>query len=57
MSRKIVKSSKNVFAGTDIGGTSMNRAEIEGKTIEDEFCFGKWRHKEYKTGDRVLVVY
>ena len=56
VSRKIVKSSKNVFA-VQISGTSMNKATVEGKTIEDgDFVLVNGDTKEYKTGDRVLVV-
>ncbi len=56
VSRKIVKSSKNVFA-VQISGTSMNKAFVEGKTIEDgDFVLVNGDVKEYKTGDKVLVV-
>lgn len=56
VSRKIVKSSKNVFA-VQISGTSMNKAIVEGKTIEDgDFVLVNGDVKEYKTGDKALVV-
>lgn len=56
VSRKIVKSSKNVFA-VQIAGTSMNQALVEGKTIDDgDFVLVNGDVKEYKTGDKVLVV-
>lgn len=56
VSRKIVKSSKNVFA-VQIAGTSMNKALVEGKTIEDgDFVLVNGDVKDYKTGDKVLVV-
>ncbi|QQS20554.1 MAG: hypothetical protein IPL87_03205 [Candidatus Moraniibacteriota bacterium] len=56
VSRKIVRSSKNVFA-VQISGTSMNKALVEGKTIEDgDFVLVNGDIKEYKTGDKVLVV-
>lgn len=56
VSKSIVKSSKNVFA-IQISGTSMNRAEVAGKTIDDsDFVLVDGDIKEYKTGDKVLVV-
>lgn len=56
VSRKIVKSSKNVFA-VQISGTSMNKAVVEGKTIDDgDFVLVNGDVKDYKTGDKVLVV-
>jgi len=55
VSKRIVRD-KNVFA-IQVSGTSMNRAKVHGKTIENgDFILVDASSKEYKNGDRVLVV-
>lgn len=55
VSRSIVRD-RDVFA-VQISGTSMNKAEVQGKTIEDgDFVLVDKSTQEYETGDKVLVV-
>lgn len=55
VSKRIVRD-KNVFA-IQISGTSMNKARVNGKTIENgDFILVDTSTKDYKNGDRVLVV-
>ncbi len=55
VSKRLVKD-HNVFA-VQVSGTSMNRAKVNGKTIQNgDFILVDSDVKEYKSGDRVLVV-
>ncbi|MFZ1654759.1 MAG: transcriptional repressor LexA [Candidatus Moraniibacteriota bacterium] len=55
VSKRLVKD-HNVFA-VQVSGTSMNRAKVNGKTIQNgDFILVDADVKEYKGGDRVLVV-
>lgn len=55
VSRKIVRN-RNVFA-VQISGTSMNKAKVDGKTIEDgDFVLVDKSAGGYETGDKVLVI-
>lgn len=55
VSKRLVKD-HNVFA-VQVSGTSMNRAKVSGKTIQNgDFILVDADVKEYKSGDRVLVV-
>lgn len=55
VSKNIVKT-RNVFA-VQVSGTSMNKARVNGKTIENgDFVLVDADTKEFKNGDKVLVV-
>ncbi|TXH07430.1 MAG: hypothetical protein E6Q06_02760 [Candidatus Moraniibacteriota bacterium] len=55
VSKRLVKD-HNVFA-VQVSGTSMNRAKVNSKTIQNgDFVLVDADVKEYKSGDRVLVV-
>lgn len=55
VSKRLVKD-KNVFA-VQISGTSMNKAKVNGKTIQNgDFILVDAEEKQYHNGDRVLVV-
>lgn len=55
VSKRLVKD-HNVFA-VQISGTSMNRAKVNGKLIQNgDFVLVDAEVKEYRNGDRVLVV-
>lgn len=55
VSRRLVKD-RNIFA-VQVNGTSMNRAKVAGKTIENgDFVLVNADVKEFKNGDKVLVV-
>ncbi|MEP7162722.1 MAG: transcriptional repressor LexA [Candidatus Moraniibacteriota bacterium] len=55
VSKNIVKE-RNVFA-VQVSGTSMNKAKVNGKTIENgDFVLVNAEAKEFRSGDRVLVV-
>lgn len=55
VSRRIVRD-KNVFA-IQVSGTSMNKARINNKNIQSgDFILVDGSSKEYKSGDKVLVV-
>ena len=55
VSKRLVKD-HNVFA-VQISGTSMNRAKVNGKLIQNgDFVLVDAEAKEYRNGDRVLVV-
>ncbi|MDP2838194.1 MAG: transcriptional repressor LexA [Candidatus Moranbacteria bacterium] len=56
VSKRIVRDSRNVFA-IQISGTSMNKARVNGKTIQNgDFILVDSTWKHYNNGDRVLVV-
>ncbi len=56
VSKRIVRDSRNVFA-VQISGTSMNKARVNGKTIQSgDFILVDSTWKHYNNGDRVLVV-
>jgi SOS regulatory protein LexA len=56
VSKQIVRDSHNVFA-VQVSGTSMNKAKINGKTIQNnDFILIDSTGKHYKNGDKVLVV-
>ncbi len=55
VSRNIVRN-RDVFA-VQISGTSMNKAKVNGKTIEDgDFVLVDKSARNYETGDKVLVI-
>ncbi len=55
VSKNIVKT-RNVFA-VQVSGTSMNKARVNGKTIENgDFVLVDADTKEFRNGDKVLVV-
>ncbi len=55
VSKRIVKD-RNVFA-VQISGTSMNKARVNGKTIQSgDFVLVDAETREYKNGDKVLVA-
>lgn len=55
VSKRLVKD-HNVFA-VQVSGTSMNRAKVNGKTIQNgDFILVDADVKDYRNGDRVLVV-
>lgn len=55
VSKRLVKD-RNIFA-VQVNGTSMNRAVVNGKTIESgDFVLVDGTAREYKNNDRVLVV-
>lgn len=56
VSKRIVRAASNVFA-IQVSGTSMNRAKVNGKTIQNgDFILVDSTWKHYNNGDRVLVV-
>ncbi len=56
VSKRIVRDSRNVFA-VQVSGTSMNKARINGKTIQSgDFILVDSTWKHYNNGDKVLVV-
>ena len=55
VSKRLVKD-RNIFA-VQVNGTSMNKATVNGKTIENgDFVLVNSDVKEFKNGDKVLVV-
>lgn len=55
VSKRLVKD-RNIFA-VQVNGTSMNKAVVNGKTIESgDFVLVDGTAREYKNNDRVLVV-
>lgn len=55
VSKSIVRD-RNVFA-VQISGTSMNKAKVNKKTIEDgDFVLVDKENRRYETGDKVLVI-
>lgn len=55
VSKRLVKD-RNIFA-VQVNGTSMNKAVVNGKTIESgDFVLVDGSAREYKNNDRVLVV-
>ena len=55
VSKRLVKD-RNIFA-VQVNGTSMNKAVVNGKTIESgDFVLVDGSSREYKNNDRVLVV-
>lgn len=55
VSKRLVKD-RNIFA-VQVNGTSMNKATVNGKTIENgDFVLVNADVKEFKNGDKVLVV-
>jgi SOS regulatory protein LexA len=55
VSRNIVRN-RDVFA-VQISGTSMNKAKVNGKTIEDgDFVLVDKSTRNFETGDKVLVI-
>lgn len=56
VSKSIVKNARSVYA-IQVSGTSMNKADVNGKTIENgDFILvdSSWKH--YDNGDKVLVA-
>lgn len=56
VSKKIVRNARSVYA-IQVSGTSMNKADVNGKTIQNgDFILvdSSWKH--YDNGDKVLVA-
>jgi repressor LexA len=58
VSRRMVKTrAKSEVFAIQVSGTSMNKARVNGKTIQNgDFILVDASYKHYNTGDRVLVV-